>query len=206
MESNAPNYEESVTFLALIEEEDWLPDEASTQDVIDTIVNALQGGVGEPEFTAVELTSVQMEEPMWSEIERRDDTAYACLQCELTGESFWLPLHAAIPAVAFRYEDEDGNVEDWTEIVHPRLVAAGREEVMRALVEWTRQKVLEASAELEFMLRRLQGLREQEVLKTGWPAAYSEEPLFASGPGGGRGLPRVDSADAGGRKMRREED
>lgn len=184
-----------MTFSGLIEEEDWLPDEVSTRDVIDVIVAVLHDGLGEPEFTTVKLTSVQMEESMWDEIKRRDDTAYARLQCELTGESFWLPLHAAVPAVTFRYEDKDGNVEDWTELVHPRLVAAGREQVMRALVEWIRQKVLEASAELEFMLRRLQSLREQDVLEMGWPVAYSEEPLFASGPGGGQELPRIDPAD-----------
>lgn len=153
------------TFSELINEEDWLPSEVNTQSVIDTLVNTLHEGSGKPAFTAVSLTSIPMEESMWNETESREQGTYARLCCDLTGESFWLPLHATVPAVAFRYEDENGNVEKWSEVVHPHLVAAGREKLSRALVEWVCRKVLETSSELEFALRRLQGLREQDTLQ-----------------------------------------
>lgn len=192
MSSIEEGFENTLTFPNFIEEEKWLPDEGSTQDVLDTLVNLLHEGSGEPEFTSTKLLSIEMEEAMWSKTEVRDDVTHARLQCSLTGESFWLPLHTPVPAVAFRYEDE--RTEEWTEVVHPRLVAAGQEQVMRALVAWIREKILETSAKLEFMLRRLKCLRHQDVLQIEWPVDYPVDYSEESGRGVDQELPQVMSS------------
>lgn len=78
-------------------------------------------------------------------------------------------MHAPVPVVDFRIEEESGHAEWWKKIVHPRLVGAGREEVMRHVVEWIYHEVTDMAADLADRLRKLKVLREADALKIGWP-------------------------------------
>lgn len=183
METDVPEPKSSTpTFSELIDAAEGLPDARHTQKLIGVLEDALYPGAPEEGFAGARATSVPMKEHMWEEAKQQPSTTYVRLRCELTGRSFWLPEGAPVPVIAFERDDESGRVGDWAEIIHPRLAVADREQLMHALVDWAYEKAMGAAAELEFALRRLQCLREQETLQPGGPddpdaSEDSQQPL-----------------------------
>lgn len=148
------------TFSELIEKDKWLPAGQQADKLAGMIAETLYATPTEATFEGVQLTSIPVKAHMWDREEKRGPSACVRLQCTLTGELFWLSKEGTVPAVVFQWEGPG----TWTDIVHPRLVDAGREEVMVALVGWLSREVLETSTRLEFLLRRARCLLKQETL------------------------------------------
>lgn len=174
---NGVHSKEHCALSALLEGNDFLPDKETSQALYDAVCVSLFSGKKGLTVTDVCLTSRSMDSNELEATEEKEydgeSTTYGKLTCDLTTTSFWLPVGSRVPVVAFQ---TTGGEDDTTKIVHPRLVAAGPENVKRALVRWVRSELMEVADRLRSTLENLETLRTVDSLQTGWPSDYSTEP------------------------------
>lgn len=90
---------------------------------------------------------------------------------------FWYPHGAPVPALAFKMQETDSeHSEWWTEIIHPRLVAAGPEHVNRHIADWIFHRIREQDGHLDTLLKKLRALRDAGQLSWTWPQCFDVEP------------------------------
>jgi len=130
------------------------------------------------EYTDVALTYRPARESDYERIVNREKTGglqYGRVKPTIGFQKFWHPILAPIPVVAFKYEDGE-HTEWWTKTVHPRLVAGGRDEVMKHFAHWIFHEVHDMTARLSKMLQWLAVVRENGRISTEWPKQMNKEP------------------------------
>lgn len=201
---NGVHHKERCALSALLEGTDVLPDKETSQALYEAVSAGLFSGQEDLTVTDVCLNSRPMDS---NELEASQEkeydgktTTYGKLTCDLTGTSFWLPIGARVPVVDFQ---TTGGQDDTTKIVHPRLVAAGPENVKRALVRWIRSELMEVADRLRSTLQNLETLRTVDSLQPGWPSDYSTEPDGSYAVDPGARVPIVDDESKPRRAYRR---
>ncbi|MFB6272582.1 MAG: hypothetical protein ABEL51_06780 [Salinibacter sp.] len=160
----------SRTFSDIIDEVGDLPDPTPSEELEWAINEFIFSGEDDVQFQDAWITTRPVRNVEIEETVLREGSKMHRLECQITGTEFFVSKGALIPVVVFQTTGENDAVEPWTKRVNPRLVAAGREAVMEALVaSYLRNKLVDAGAELMWALQQLSVLREVDVLGGGWP-------------------------------------
>ncbi|PQJ26757.1 hypothetical protein BSZ35_19100 [Salinibacter sp. 10B] len=179
MESNVADNEEP-TLDDLLNEQAHLP---SAQEADELVTRLLEDIYDQQEsghhFVDVAFTYRPARGNDYLKIEdrrRAGGLQYGRVKPTIGFQPYWHPVHAPIPVVAFKMVEESGYSEWWTETVHPRLVAGGREEVMKHLAEWLYHEIHEATTQLSKLLQWLSVTREAGTLAQTWPVQMHQTP------------------------------
>lgn len=192
----------SRTFVDIIDEHPDLPDYETTEELRWAINEIFFSGDDDVRFEDAWITTRTVDNAEIEASMRREHGTVHRLHCEVTGTAFYLPAGALVPVVVFETSGDEQCAEPWSLRIHPRLVAEGPEDVMKALVSsYLRNKLLDAGAELMWALEQLNLLREKKALNGGWPDfGPAEEPGYydadekRAGPGRGGSLENGDRA------------
>jgi len=142
-----------------------LPASAPSEELEWAINEFIFSGEDDVQFQDAWITTRPVRNVEIEETVLREGDKMHRLECQVTGTEFFVVKGALIPVVVFQTTGENDEVEPWTKRVHPRLVAAGREAVMEALVtSYLRNKIVDAGAELVWALQQLNVLRDVGVL------------------------------------------
>lgn len=168
------------TFDDLLDEQGHLPDVQTTDELVSRLLADVYGQEEDGHsFTEVALTYRPPRGADYETIKNRPSAGglqYGRVKPAIGSQEFWHPINAPLPVVAFKCKEENGHVERWTKPVHPRLVAAGREEVMKHLASWLYHEIHETTAQLTKLLRWLSVTREEGTLPTTWPCRMNDTP------------------------------
>jgi hypothetical protein len=185
---------ETPSFEDLLREHGHVPSYETTGELIRSISLGIYDEEPSWGFSDVRLSFSRVLDFEVEQVEYQPRTV-AKIKPTIGFHPFWYPYGAPVPSLDFRYEDEEGSDEWQSEFIHPRVVSAGREAIMKHTASWLYHEIGGAESSLGTALRKLQAIRDaDDPFRWGAPQCFHSDPGRSWEDAGGDGrIPSVGS-------------